>query len=85
MDAWATGSQGTSLPSDVGIPFGPYTPKGKNFQYFILQKHWDNPSQQQKSDNSGLKISYTKTVKPMLMGNMILGKPVMNLTVIPKG
>lgn len=79
--AWAVGSEGETLPPNVGIPLG------ENFNgatYFMLETHFDNPAfHQDLVDSSGLRIFYTSELREHDAGMILLGSEVNFLHLIP--
>ncbi len=81
--AWAVGSGGQRLPEHVGIPLGE---DHGGATYFMLETHYDNPSQHSGvKDSSGIRIYYTDEVREYDASMLLLGSEVNFLHVIPPG
>eukprot|EP01059_Diplonema_ambulator_P032524 TRINITY_DN6410_c5_g1_i1.p1 TRINITY_DN6410_c5_g1~~TRINITY_DN6410_c5_g1_i1.p1 ORF type:complete len:549 (+),score=45.23 TRINITY_DN6410_c5_g1_i1:231-1649(+) len=78
---WAAGGHDMTLPSNAGIPFGPNTKNTK----IIMEFHYDNPLQTSGAvDDSGVTVSFTKTLRPDEAGFYNIGDPfVQTKTPIP--
>jgi Copper type II ascorbate-dependent monooxygenase, C-terminal domain/Copper type II ascorbate-dependent monooxygenase, N-terminal domain len=80
---WAPGDVPFELPSDMGFPLGP-----ANFGYrsFRLQIHFDNPELfEGVIDNSGVRIFYVNSSRPIQAGMLELGDPNVQLYGEPVG
>lgn len=77
----AVGSEGETLPDNVGIPLG------ENFggaTYFMLETHYDNPAMHQDLiDNSGIRIYYTDQIREHDTGMLLVGTEVNFLHLVP--
>lgn len=72
---WAPGAKNLELPDDVGI---------KNFQSVAIETHYNNPDGDAgQVDNSGVRVYYTETLRPMDMGIMQLADPYVGLMGMP--
>ncbi|CAB9521436.1 DBH-like monooxygenase protein 1 [Seminavis robusta] len=74
--AWAPGDGGFALPEFLGANlFGE-----DGFQAFNIEIHYDNPRMQRDVvDNSGIRIYYTTTPRPVEMGIFQVGDPMVAL------
>lgn len=74
---WAPGSADVALPTDVGFRFGNAS---GGFLSVSLQTHYNNPDGDESVvDNSGVSIYYTEELRPIDMGVIQLGDPVVAL------
>ena len=72
--AWALGSQGASLPSNVGLPI---SEEFGGADYFLLEIHYDNPEMDEGvvDPESGFRIFYTDEDRAHDAGLLLLGSP----------
>jgi Copper type II ascorbate-dependent monooxygenase, C-terminal domain/Copper type II ascorbate-dependent monooxygenase, N-terminal domain len=80
---WAPGDVPFELPSDLGFPLGP---GDFGLRSFKLQIHYNNPELLENIiDNSGVRIYYAKTPRPIQAGIFEVGDPNVGLMDEPVG
>ncbi|XP_075969155.1 peptidylglycine-alpha-hydroxylating monooxygenase [Anticarsia gemmatalis] len=67
--AWARDAPSLHLPKDVGFLIGKDSP----IKYLVLQVHYMHRFPEEKLDNSGVFLKYTKDVMPRQAGVILLG------------
>eukprot|EP00904_Undaria_pinnatifida_P011279 jgi/Undpi1/7281/HiC_scaffold_22.g09754.m1 len=78
---WTPGASDYELPEDVGFRFGEAT---GGFSSVSVQTHYNNPEENVGvTDSSGVRIYYTEELRPMDMGTMELGDPLVELRGAP--
>lgn len=78
---WGAGGNGQFLPEHIGIPIGGKT----GAKYYMLEIHYDNPNAKRVLDHSGMRIHYTRNLRPNDAGMMITGVSVSDTQMIPPG
>lgn len=79
--AWARGEVPTALPDDVGMTVGP-----SSYQSFRLEIHYDNPNLVEgRFDSSGVRFYYTDVKRPIELGILRLGDPIIALDGVSLG
>lgn len=78
---WAKGEDPAALPLDVGLYIGPGT-----YQSFRLEIHYDNPQLKEGVlDSSGVRFYYSDVIRPVELGLLRLGDPIISLDGQPVG
>ncbi|GAX16953.1 hypothetical protein FisN_5Hh331 [Fistulifera solaris] len=78
---WAKGEDPAALPLDVGLYIGPGT-----YQSFRLEIHYDNPQLKEGVlDSSGVRFYYSEKMRPVELGLLRLGDPIISLEGQPVG
>ncbi|KAK3088535.1 hypothetical protein FSP39_020262 [Pinctada imbricata] len=78
--AWATGGESFYFPDEVGMPLGE---PGDN-DVLILETHYNNPGRRSDFiDSSGMRITYTPTLRPHDAGLLTAGMMVNSWQIIP--
>ncbi|KXS20636.1 PHM/PNGase F [Gonapodya prolifera JEL478] len=80
--AWGLGQGPLIMPDNVGKPFGNDTSYSPIF--LMLEIHYDNTRRLNITDQSGFRLTYTKTLRKYSMGTMTLGTDFPWIT-IPQG
>nr|XP_027199073.1 dopamine beta-hydroxylase-like [Dermatophagoides pteronyssinus] len=78
--AWAYGAGPMIYPENVGLPVG-----GENYSlYAMIEVHYNNPEMKAGSvDNSGIRIHYTKRLRPIESGILEIGLEYIDKNSIP--
>jgi Copper type II ascorbate-dependent monooxygenase, C-terminal domain/Copper type II ascorbate-dependent monooxygenase, N-terminal domain len=80
---WAPGDLPFELPLNMGFPLGP---ADFGYQSFSLEIHYDNPeSIENVVDNSGVRVYYVNTMRPIQAGMLEVGDPDVLLADQPVG
>lgn len=80
---WGVGGNALVLPSQAGYRIGP---SANVMRYFILEVHYNSPVPSLptfRTDNSGVRVYYTKTIRQYDAGMMVLGDPFVTSKSIP--
>lgn len=76
---WNVGGIGHFLPDHVGIPMG-----GKDsVKYYMLEIHYDNPTEKRVVDHSGFRIHYSSELRRNDAGVLVSGITVSETQMIP--
>lgn len=81
MFVWTPGAANAELPEDVGFRFGNVS---EGFTSVVVQTHYDNPDGKAGLvDSAGVRVYYTEELRPIDMGVIQLGDPVVSLEGVP--
>jgi len=79
LGGWGVGGTSFELPANVGFPLG------QGLTYLMMEVHYDNPTQVQVIDSSGLKAWITNTPRPQAADVLITGYVTHQMFYIPPG
>jgi dopamine beta-monooxygenase len=72
---WAVGPSDSCLPSNVGFE---YDFSNSDNITIMIEAHYDNSAGVPQTDQSGMRLHFTSTLRPVKAGNLMLGVPVIN-------
>ena len=72
MGAWAVGPSDSCLPSHVGFE---YDFSNSDNITVMIEVHYDNTAGVPQTDQSGMRLHFTSTLRPLVAGSAVLGVP----------